>query len=144
MKPPERAPPSKAAKQGSVLPVSMRGTLLPSNSCTSTCESVQGHAAWCVCLCSHAGVHRHAASRLTGAAWSAALAIPSESGKAAAEPCTQGTQLCMGCWAGQVMASRMSSTPPLSAPAHPRPHVLHMHVKGGMPVGPAGRRSGRS
>ena len=34
MKPPERAPPSKAAKQGSVLPVSMRGTRLPSNSCT--------------------------------------------------------------------------------------------------------------
>ena len=33
MKPPERAPPSKAAKQGSVLPVSMRGTRLPSNSC---------------------------------------------------------------------------------------------------------------
>ena len=47
MKPPERAPPSKAAKQGSVFPVSMRGTRLPSSSCpTHSAQMIDGCMSW--------------------------------------------------------------------------------------------------
>ena len=49
MKPLERAPPSKAAKQGSVLPVSMRGTRLPSNSCSNEAVSALCHLSVMVC-----------------------------------------------------------------------------------------------
>jgi len=40
MKPPERAPASKGAKQGSVLPDAMRGTRRPSSSCAQSLLNV--------------------------------------------------------------------------------------------------------